>query len=89
VRTSAIRRKNLKTREELLKALRESYAYGEKVWGDLTEEKATADGGRSEWSKGPAMVGHPARHPGQHESYGNWSFYLRLNGLVPHSSAGR
>ena len=31
---------NLKTREELLKALRESYAYGEKVWGDLTEEKA-------------------------------------------------
>ena len=24
---------NLKTREELLKALREGYAYGEKVWG--------------------------------------------------------
>ena len=30
---------NLKTRDELLKALHESYAYGAKVWADLTEER--------------------------------------------------
>src|SRR5262249_59175276 len=31
---------NLKTRAELVKALRDSYEYGEKVWASLTEEKA-------------------------------------------------
>ena len=80
---------NLKTREELLKALRESYAYGEKVWGDLTEEKALQMvEGRSgqkvqRWSAILLAIQDNMNH------YGNLVVYLRLNGLVPPRSAGR
>ena len=80
---------NLKTREELLKALRESYAYGEKVWGDLTEEKALqmveGRGGQKvqRWSAILLAIQDNMNH------YGNLVVYLRLNGLVPPRSAGR
>ena len=80
---------NLKTREELLKALRESYAYGEKVWEGLTEEKALqmveGRGGQKvqRWSAVLAAIQDNMNH------YGNLVVYLRLNGLVPPRSAGR
>jgi uncharacterized damage-inducible protein DinB len=80
---------NLKTREELLKALRESYAYGEKVWAGVTEEKALemveGRGGQKvqRWSAILAAIHDNMNH------YGNLVVYLRMNGLVPPRSAGR
>ena len=80
---------NLKTRDELLKALRESYAYGDKVWADLTEEKALqmveGRGGQKvqRWSAIMLAIQDNMNH------YGNLVVYLRLNGLVPPRSAGR
>jgi uncharacterized damage-inducible protein DinB len=80
---------NLKTRDELLKALRESYAYGAKVWADLTEEKALqmveGRGGQKvqRWSATLLAIQDNMNH------YGNLVVYLRLNGLVPPRSAER
>jgi len=80
---------NLKTRDELLKALHESYAYGAKVWADLTEEKALqmveGRGGQKvqRWSAILLAIQDNMNH------YGNLVIYLRLNGLVPPRSAGR
>jgi uncharacterized damage-inducible protein DinB len=78
---------NLKTRDELLKALHESYAYGAKVWGDLTEAKALEMiEGRSgqkvqRWSPILIAIQDNMNH------YGNLVVYLRLNGVVPPRSA--
>jgi uncharacterized damage-inducible protein DinB len=80
---------NLKTRDELLKALHESYAYGAKVWADLTEEKALqmieGRGGQKvqRWSPILIAIQDNMNH------YGNLVVYLRLNGVVPPLSAGR
>ena len=80
---------NLKTRDELVKALHESYAYGAKVWADLTEEKALqmveGRGGQKvqRWSATLLAIQDNMNH------YGNLVVYLRLNGLVPPRSAGR
>ena len=78
---------NLKTRDELLKALQESYAYGAKVWGDLTEAKALemveGRGGQKvqRWSAVLLAIQDNMNH------YGNLVVYLRLNGVVPPRSA--
>ena len=78
---------NLKTRDELLKALHESYAYGAKVWGDLTEAKALemveGRGGQKvqRWSPILIAIQDNMNH------YGNLVVYLRLNGVVPPRSA--
>ena len=80
---------NLKTRDELLTALHESYAYGVKVWGDLTEAKALemveGRGGRKvqRWSAVLLAIQDNMNH------YGNLVVYLRLKGVVPPRSAGR
>jgi len=80
---------NLKTRDELLKALHESYAYGAKVWGDLTEAKALemveGRGGQKvqRWSAVLLAIQDNMNH------YGNLVVYLRLKGVVPPRSAGR
>ena len=79
---------NLKSRDELLKALRESYDYGAKVWGGLTEEKALemieVRGQKVQrWSAILGAIQDNMNH------YGNLVVYLRLNGLVPPRSAGR
>src|SRR5215813_1438468 len=72
---------NLKTRDELLKALRESYAYGAKVWADLTEEKALemieVRGQKVQrWSAILGAIQDNMNH------YGNLVVYIRLNSLV-------
>ncbi len=79
---------NLKSRDELLKALRESYDYGAKVWAGLTEEKALemieVRGQKVQrWSAILAAIQDNMNH------YGNLVVYVRLNGLVPPRSAGR
>jgi uncharacterized damage-inducible protein DinB len=79
---------NLKSRDELLKALRESYDYGAKVWAALTEEKALemieVRGQKVQrWSAILGAIQDNMNH------YGNLVVYIRLNGLVPPRSAGR
>lgn len=79
---------NLKGRDELVKALRESYEYGAKVWAGLTEEKALemieVRGQKVQrWSQALAAIQDNMNH------YGNLVIYVRLNGLVPPRSAGR
>ena len=81
--------KDLKTRDELLKALRESYDYGAKVWAGLTEERALelveGRGGQKvqRWSFILGAIQDNMNH------YGNLVVYLRLNGLVPPRSVAR
>ena len=79
---------NLKGRDELLKALRDSYDYGAKVWAGLTEEKALemieVRGQKVQrWSAILGAIQDNMNH------YGNLVVYIRLNGLVPPRSAGR
>jgi uncharacterized damage-inducible protein DinB len=79
---------NLKSRDELLKALRESYDYGAKVWAGLTEEKALemieVRGQKVQrWSAILGAIQDNMNH------YGNLVVYIRLSGLVPPRSAGR
>ena len=80
---------NLKSRDELVKALHESYAYGARVWGTLTEQKAVemieGRGGQKvqRWSAILAAIQDNMNH------YGNLVVYLRMNGITPPRSAGR
>ena len=79
---------NLKSRDELLKALRESYDYGAKVWAGLTEEKALemieVRGLKVQrWSAILGVIQDNMNH------YGNLVVYIRMSGLVPPRSAGR
>ena len=79
---------NLKSRDELLKALRESYDYGTKVWAGLTEEKALemieVRGQKVQrWSAILGAIQDNMNH------YGNLVVYIRLIGLVPPRSAIR
>ena len=79
---------NLKSRDELIKALKESYEYGAKVWAGLTEEKALemieVRGQKVQrWSAILGAIQDNMNH------YGNLVVYARLNGLVPPRSAAR
>ena len=79
----------LKSREEILKALRESYDYGARVWAGVTEDKALemveGRGGQrvQRWSAILGVIQDNMNH------YGNLVVYLRLNGIVPPRSAAR
>jgi len=79
----------LKSRAEIMKALRESYDYGAKVWAGLTEEKALemvpGRGGQQvqRWSAILGVIQDNMNH------YGNLVVYARLNGIVPPRSAAR
>ena len=79
---------NLKGRDELVKALRESYDYGARVWTGLTEEKALemieVRGQKVQrWSAILGAIQDNMNH------YGNLVVYVRLSGLVPPRSAPR
>jgi len=80
---------SLKSRAEILKALRESYDYGAGVWAGLTEEKAlemvAGRGGQptQRWAAILGVIQDNMNH------YGNLVVYLRLNGIVPPRSAPR
>jgi uncharacterized damage-inducible protein DinB len=79
---------NLRSRDELIQALRESYDYGAKLWAGLTEERALemieVRGQKVQrWSAILAAIQDNMDH------YGNLVVYVRLNGIVPPRSAGR
>ena len=79
---------NLTSRAEMIKALRESYDYGAKVWAGLTEERALelieVRGQKVQrWSAILGAIQDNMDH------YGNLVVYVRLNGIVPPRSAGR
>jgi|SRR5579885_1966583 len=78
----------LQSRDEILKALRESYEYGEKALADLTDEKAaetiTLRGQKVlRWYPALANIADNEDH------YGNLVVYVRLNGMVPPKTAAR
>ena len=79
----------LKSRAEIMKALRESYDYGARVWAGLTEEKAlemVAGRGGQQTQRWAAILGAIQDNMNH---YGNLVVYLRLNGIVPPRSASR
>lgn len=79
---------NLKTRAEIVKALNESYDYGAKILAGLDDQKAlemVQRGNRQapRWSRALDNIVDNMDH------YGNLVVYMRLNGIVPPSSAPR
>jgi uncharacterized damage-inducible protein DinB len=79
----------LKSRAEILKALRESYEYGAQVWAGLTEEKAlemVAGRGGQQVQRWSAILGVIQDNMNR---YGNLVVYLQLNGIVPPRSVSR
>jgi uncharacterized damage-inducible protein DinB len=76
----------MKSREEIMKALRESYAYGERTLANLTDEKAV----EKISFRGQSIVRwYPVLYNIQDsmDHYGNLVIYVRLNGLVPPRTA--
>ena len=81
--------KNIRTRAEVLAALRDSYDYGDKVLADLNDQNAM--------DKVTAMRGEHTNRVGavleafedQMDHYGNFVVYLRLNGIVPPETENR
>ena len=80
---------NLKTRAEFLKALGESYDYGDKILADLNDKNALemVSGMRGERMTRVSAYMHALNDIIDH--YGNLVVYLRLNGIVPPSTATR
>lgn len=75
--------KNIKTRDEMLKALGESYDYGDKVLGELTDANAMemVSGMRAE--RMTRVEAALVAFEDQMDHYGNFVVYLRINGVVP------
>jgi uncharacterized damage-inducible protein DinB len=81
--------KNLRTRAEMLAALRDSYDYGDKILAGLNDQNAM--------EKVTAMRGEHTNRVGavleafedQMDHYGNFVVYLRLNGIVPPETENR
>jgi uncharacterized damage-inducible protein DinB len=76
----------LKSRQEVLKALSDLYDYGAKVIANLNDQKATESipfnrRQRLRWAIVTQAIGHSKEH------YGNLVTYLRLSGIVPPSTA--
>ena len=80
---------NLKTREELLKALRESYEYGVKGWEKLNEQNALELVEARAGQKAPRLSAVLLAIQDNMNHYGNLVIYARMNGVVPPRSAGR
>ncbi len=78
----------LKTRDEILKALQESYDYGAKVLANLTDEKATETISIRD-RQVPRWTGCLMNISDNMDHYGNLVVYLRLNGIVPPRTASR
>jgi uncharacterized damage-inducible protein DinB len=79
----------LKTQAEFLKALGESYDYGDKILADLNDQNAldVVSGMRGERMTRMSAYLHALHDIIDH--YGNLVVYLRLNGIVPPSTATR
>jgi len=76
----------LKTKAEIVQAMKDSYAYGDKVWAGMTEAKALEPlkmFGRDTVRAG-ALLGNIVDNM---DHYGNLVVYVRSNGMVPPRSA--
>ena len=79
----------LKSRDEILKALKDSYDYGAKIWMGMTEQRAMemipGRGGQKQQRWAPILV----QIVDNMNHYGNLVVYVRLNGMVPARTAAR
>jgi uncharacterized damage-inducible protein DinB len=79
----------LKGRDEILKALKDSYDYGAKVWAGMTDQKAmemiAGRGGQQQLRWAPILT----QIVDNMDHYGNLVVYVRLNGMVPPRTAER
>jgi uncharacterized damage-inducible protein DinB len=79
----------LKGRDEIIKALKESYDYGAKVWAGMTDQTAMemipGRGGQQQARWAPIL----ANIIDNIDHYGNLVVYVRLNGMVPGRTAGQ
>lgn len=78
---------SLKTKDELVKALRDSYAYDEKAINSITPENAFAAVPGPSFLKPTTRVSEAAfamAHSMDH--YGQMVEYLRMNGIIPPAS---
>ena len=80
---------SLKGRDEILKALADSYEYGAKVWTTMDDKKAVemvaGFGGRQQMRWAPILLNIVDNM----DHYGNLVVYLRLNGVVPGRTAAQ
>jgi hypothetical protein len=78
---------NLKTKAEIMKFLRDSFALGHKATATLTTENmlqlATPGGSTTRLHRASFTVAHAFDH------YGQMVEYLRMNGIVPPASRGK
>ena len=82
-----MRNENYKTRTEILQGLGEMFDYGDKILSDMTDENAkkVVVGMRSEpMTRFEAAL---VAFEDQTDHYGNMVVYLRINGIVPPSTA--
>jgi uncharacterized damage-inducible protein DinB len=79
----------LQGRDEILKALKESYDYGANVWTGMTDQKAMemipGRGGQQQQRWAPILV----QIVDNMNHYGNLVVYVRLKGMVPPRTAER
>ena len=78
---------SLKTKDEIVKALGESYEYGAKVWSTMDEKKATemvAGRGGSQQMRWNSILANIVDNM---DHYGNIVTMVRLNGMVPGRTA--
>lgn len=81
--------KNLKTREEYLKALNEAYDYGDKVLADMTDQNAMEMVTGMRNTKMTRVEAALVAFEDAMDHYGNMVVYLRLNGIVPPDTANK
>ena len=79
----------LKGRDDILKALKDSYDYGAKVWMGMTDQTAMemipGRGGQQQLRWAPILV----QIIDNMNHYGNLVVYVRLKGMVPARTAAR
>ena len=86
---SADKVKNLKTRADILKAMNESYDYGDKVLGTLTDQNAMEMVSGMRNVKMTRVEAALVAFEDAMDHYGNMVVYLRLNGIVPPDTANK
>jgi uncharacterized damage-inducible protein DinB len=79
---------NLKTRAEVLRALRESYEYGAKILAGLNEQTAMEMISFRN-NRVPRFAPILSNISDNQNHYGNLVVYVRLNGMVPPRTASR
>jgi hypothetical protein len=79
----------LKGRDDILKALKDSYDYGANVWVGMTDQTALemipGRGGQPQLRWAPILV----QIIDNMNHYGNLVVYVRLKGMVPARTAGQ